>query len=215
MCQRSCMRSVLTNTLMKWHSDVAECTFSEFEGNRKFGGVVCSNSDTVVQRPWEAGGTDWQESKKGEQGEMHSPARGLLVAQRLGSSFAEKDLGLLVDSKLNMRQQHRRLAASRAASGRALAAGQCQQGEDPSFPLATSGVPCVQLPSTRSLTFKTWQDNLLYLTLLELGIGPDNLQRCLPASTILWVCRICFLPVKWAGIYFGQKQVIESYLKLI
>lgn len=110
-------------------------------------------SDVVVQRPQEAGGTGWQEPKKGEQGEMHSPAPGLLVAQRLGNGLAEKDLGLLVGSKLDMRQQHRRLTASRAASGGALAAGQCQQGEGLS--LASSGVPCVQLPSMRNLTFKT------------------------------------------------------------
>lgn len=99
-------------------------------------------SSAGVQRAQEAGGTGWQEPEKGEQGEMHSPAPGLLVARRLGSSFAIKDLGLLVDSKLNMRQQHRRQTASRAASGRALAAGQCQQGDDPSFALGTSGVPC-------------------------------------------------------------------------
>lgn len=88
-------------------------------------------------------------------------------------------------------------------------------GDDPSFPPGTSGAPCAQLPSTKNLTFKTWQDNLLYLTLIELGIGPENHQRCLPASTFLWVCEVCFLPVKWAGVYFGQKQVIESYLKQI
>lgn len=53
MSEGSIVRSILFNTFTN-DLDAAECTFSKFEGDRKFGGVVDTlNSDAVIQRDLE------------------------------------------------------------------------------------------------------------------------------------------------------------------
>lgn len=52
----------------------------------------------------QAGEKGWQESHEGQQGEMQSPAHGddqyLLEATQMESSSTDKELGVLVDTKL-------------------------------------------------------------------------------------------------------------------
>lgn len=55
--------------------------------------LITLPSDAVVQRPREAGGAGWQEPKEGEEGEMHSPAPRLLVAQRLEAALQRRTWG--------------------------------------------------------------------------------------------------------------------------
>jgi len=52
---------------------------------------------------------------------------------------------------------------------------------------------------------RTWLDmvlgSLLWLTLLEQGVGPDDLQGCLPTSAALWFCNSHIRNYWWAGSF--------------
>lgn len=101
------------------------------EGDRKFGGVFDNTAQWCCCSETSRG---WRNSLTGAMGRWGrgnaQPCPWTVGGPGTGSNFAEKDLGLLVGSKLNMSHE---------------------QGDDPSFP---PGVPCARLHSMRNLTFK-------------------------------------------------------------
>ncbi|KAK4812741.1 hypothetical protein QYF61_018290 [Mycteria americana] len=134
---------------MNYLNDAAECTLSKFEDDTKFGGVVDTlNSNAVIQR-------DLERLKKWADRNLMKLSNKKCKALHLG--FVEKDLGVLVGTKLNMSQQCAPAAQKANSVQGCIKEEHCQQvkGDDPSFLLSTSGVLCTALPNTRNLKFKT------------------------------------------------------------
>ncbi|GAB0179162.1 mitochondrial enolase superfamily member 1 [Grus japonensis] len=125
MPQGSVLGPVLFNIFISDLDKETECTLSKFADDTKLGGVANKPEGcTVIQR-----GLDRPESwvKRNHLKFSKSKCRVLnlgknnpkhqyrLEVDLLGSSTVEKDLGVLVDSKLSMSQQHALVA--KAANG--------------------------------------------------------------------------------------------------
>jgi len=106
---------VLFNICIKDLDDGAEYTLSKFADDTKLGGVADTpESHAVTQRNLERlekwADRNFIKVNKGKCNVLHPGKKNprhqhVLMATQLESSFAEKDQGILVDTKLNMNQQ--------------------------------------------------------------------------------------------------------------